>query len=44
MNGRPAAITDHFVIDLPRPRSPESMTTAAFQQYVAAIRGAIQTT
>jgi NitT/TauT family transport system ATP-binding protein len=43
MNGRPAAITDRFAIDLPRPRSPESMATAAFQQYVAAIRAAIQT-
>ncbi|MBK7218942.1 MAG: ABC transporter ATP-binding protein [Candidatus Promineofilum sp.] len=44
MNGRPAAITDRFAIDLPRPRSPESASTAAFQQYVAAIRGAIQST
>ncbi len=42
MNGRPAAITDRFMIDLPRPRTPESASTAAFQQYVAAIRGAIQ--
>ena len=41
MNGRPAAITDRFEIGLPRPRSPESATTAAFQQYVAAIRAAI---
>ncbi len=44
MNGRPAAITDRFAIDLPRPRSPESAATVAFQQYVAAIRGAIQST
>ena len=44
MNGRPATITDRFAIDLPRPRSPESLSTAAFQQYAAAIRGAIQTT
>ena len=44
MNGHPAAITDRFAIDLPRPRSPESMATAAFQQYVAAIRGASQST
>ena len=43
MNGRPAAITDRFAIDLPRPRSPESASTVAFQQYVTAIRGAIQT-
>ena len=42
MNGRPAAITDRFAIDLPRPRSPESAATLVFQQYVAAIRGAIQ--
>ena len=42
MNGRPAAITDRFMIDLPPPRTPESAATAAFQQYVAAIRGAIQ--
>ena len=42
MNGRPAAITDRFMIDLPRPRTPESASTAAFQQYVAAIRGSIQ--
>jgi NitT/TauT family transport system ATP-binding protein len=42
MNGRPAAITDRFAIDLLRPRSPQSMATAAFQQYVAAIRAAIQ--
>jgi NitT/TauT family transport system ATP-binding protein len=42
MNGRPATITDRFAIDLPRPRSPESVTTAAFQQYAAAIREAIQ--
>ena len=41
MNGRPAAIADRFAIGLPRPRSPESATTAAFQQYVAAIRAAI---
>ena len=42
MNGRPAAITDRFTIDLTRPRSPESMATVAFQEYVAAIRTAIR--
>jgi len=41
MNGRPATITDRFVIDLPRPRSPELMAIPAFQAYAAAVRAAI---
>jgi NitT/TauT family transport system ATP-binding protein len=43
MNGRPATITDRFRIDLPRPRAFEMQRTAAFQDYAAAVRGAIRT-
>jgi NitT/TauT family transport system ATP-binding protein len=43
MNGRPATITDRFQIDLPRPRHFEMQRTAAFQDYAAAVRGAIRT-
>jgi NitT/TauT family transport system ATP-binding protein len=43
MNGRPATITDRFQIDLPRPRNFEMQRTAAFQDYAAAVRGAIRT-
>ncbi len=42
MNGRPATITDHFAIDLPRPRSAELTATPAFQATVAAVRAAIR--
>jgi NitT/TauT family transport system ATP-binding protein len=43
MNGRPATITDRFPIELPRPRAFEMQRTAAFQDYAAAVRGAIRT-
>jgi NitT/TauT family transport system ATP-binding protein len=42
LNGRPATITDRFDIDLPRPRSIETESTAAFQRFAAAVRGAIR--
>jgi NitT/TauT family transport system ATP-binding protein len=43
MNGRPATITHRFPIELPRPRAFEMQRTAAFQDYAAAVRGAIKT-
>lgn len=42
MNGRPATITHRIPIDLPRPRSFEIEGTADFQNYVSAVRTAIQ--
>jgi NitT/TauT family transport system ATP-binding protein len=42
MNGRPATLTDRFLIDLARPRHFELQRTAAFQDYAAAVRGAIR--
>lgn len=42
MNGRPASITHHIPIELPRPRSFEIEGTAEFQQDVSAVRAAIQ--
>jgi NitT/TauT family transport system ATP-binding protein len=42
LNGRPATITDRFDIDLPRPRSIEAESSAAFQAYMAAVREAIK--
>jgi NitT/TauT family transport system ATP-binding protein len=42
MNDRPGRITDRFVIDLPRPRSPELTATGEFQRYISDVRGAIK--
>lgn len=41
-NGRPATITHHIPIQLPRPRKFEMQSTAEFQEYAARIRSAIQ--
>jgi NitT/TauT family transport system ATP-binding protein len=41
-NGRPATITHHIPIQLPRPRQFEMQGTAEFQEYAAKIRAAIQ--
>jgi NitT/TauT family transport system ATP-binding protein len=41
-NGRPATITHHIPIHLPRPRHFEMEGTAEFQKYAAKIRAAIQ--
>lgn len=40
--GHPATITHRFTIDLPRPRHLELQGSAAFQQYAASIRAAIE--
>jgi len=40
--GRPATITHHIPVELPRPRPGEVQGTAAFQEYAMAIRGALQ--
>lgn len=42
MNGRPATITDRIDIDLPRPRPADITSTAEYQAYTAAVRGAIR--
>ena len=42
LNGRPATITHHIPITLPRPRTIELERTAEFQDCVTAVRGAIQ--
>jgi NitT/TauT family transport system ATP-binding protein len=42
MNDRPGRITEHIAIDLPRPRTLAIEATAAYQAYVAAVRGAIR--
>ena len=42
LNGRPATITDHIPIPLPRPRTIELERTPIFQDCVTAVRGAIQ--
>ncbi len=42
MNGRPANITHRIPIQLPRPRSIAVEKTAEFQDYVSAVRTAIQ--
>ncbi len=42
MNDRPGRITERLVIDLPRPRALAIEATAAYQGYVAAVRGAIR--
>ncbi len=42
LNGRPATITDHIPISLPRPRTIELERTPIFQDCVTAVRGAIQ--
>ena len=41
-SGRPATITHHIPVELPRPRLVEVQGTAAFQEYAMAIRGALQ--
>jgi NitT/TauT family transport system ATP-binding protein len=41
-NGRPAAITHHIPIQLPRPRQFEIQRSNEFQEYAAKIRAAIQ--
>jgi NitT/TauT family transport system ATP-binding protein len=41
-NGRPATITQHIPIQLPRPRQFEMQGTAEFQECAAQIRAAIQ--
>ncbi len=41
-NGRPATITHHIPIHLPRPRHFEMQSTAEFQEYAGQIRNAIQ--
>jgi NitT/TauT family transport system ATP-binding protein len=41
-NGRPATITHHIPIQLPRPRQFAMQSTAEFQEYAAKIRAAIQ--
>ena len=42
LNGRPATITHHIPIPLPRPRTIEMERTVGFQDCVTAVRGAIQ--
>ena len=42
MNGRPGRITDRIAIDLPRPRTMDIESTAAYQEYVARVRAAIR--
>ncbi|MCO5181981.1 MAG: ABC transporter ATP-binding protein [Anaerolineae bacterium] len=42
MNDRPGRITERIAIDLPRPRTMAIEATAAYQAYVAAVRGAIR--
>jgi len=42
LNGRPATITHRMPIHLSRPRTLDMQRTADFQDYAAAVRGAIQ--
>jgi NitT/TauT family transport system ATP-binding protein len=42
LNGRPATLTDHIPINLPRPRTLTMQRTAEFQDCVTAVRDAIQ--
>jgi NitT/TauT family transport system ATP-binding protein len=43
MNDRPGRISERIEVNLPRPRTMAIEATAAFQGYVAAVRGAIKT-
>ena len=42
MDGRPATITHHIAVDLPRPRQMALHQEPEFQQYVTAVRTAIE--
>ena len=42
MNDRPGRVTERIAIDLPRPRTMAIEMTAAYQGFVAAVRGAIR--
>ncbi len=42
LNGRPADITHHIPIALPRPRTPQMQRTSEFQDLITAVREAIQ--
>jgi len=43
MNDRPGRISERIEINLPRPRTMAIEATTAFQEYIAAVRGAIKT-
>ncbi len=43
MNDRPGRISERIEVNLPRPRTMAIEATTAFQEYIAAVRGAIKT-